>query len=77
METHTKIRHMMPGMQTSSMAGEASSLQSRLPLPTPAMLSVKRSCLVQATALAVLCVNCLVRLTPMHSENLTPCVSRA
>ena len=54
--------------QARNMAGEASSLQSRLPLPPPAMLIVKRSCLVWATALAVLCVCCLVSVTPRHSK---------
>ena len=41
--------------QARDMAGEASSLQSRLPLAPPAMLSVKRFCPVWSTALAVLC----------------------
>ena len=53
----------MPGMQTSSMAGEASSLQSRLPLPVPppAMLCVNGlKCLFWSTALAILCASSLV-----------------
>ena len=52
---------MIPGMQTSSMAGEASSLQSRLPLPPPAMLCVNRlKCLFWSTALAIRCASSLI-----------------
>ena len=57
---------------------EAPRLQSRLPLPPPAMLCVKRSYLVWSTALAVLCVTCLVRVTSRHSRPSAPamlCVS--
>ena len=55
-------------LKCSNMVGEAPSLQSGLLLSPPAMLSVKRLCLVWSTALAVLCVSSLVRLTSRHSK---------
>ena len=50
----------------------APRLQSRLPLPPPAMLNVKRSCLVRSTALAELCVSSLVCLTSKHPKTALP-----
>ena len=47
-------------------------MQSRLPLPTPAMLIVKRFRPVLSTALAELCVSSLVCLTWRHSKFLPP-----
>ena len=58
-----------PGGKNYSARRKSSSLQSCLPLPPPAMLIVNRlTCLFWSTALALLCVSCLVSFTSRCSK---------